>query len=227
MGDGNDVTLATYEQAAEVYRERTTRAGWDGDDAVSLVRAHVPSGGSVLEVGSGPGWDADRLEALGFQVRRTDATSAFVTMQRAAGHEAHLLDVRRDDPRGPDGETYDAVLANAVLLHIDRSELPAVLARLVTAVPEGGVLVATFKAGDGEEWSRQKVGLPRHFVYWRASRLAAALTGAGWEVVALTEVRTSSTDWLTVVARRSSQIDTASTASPASESAAPTTAGAV
>ena len=219
--------MSQAERSADVYRKRTTRGAEDWNQPAETIAALIDPGGSVLEIGSGPGYDAGRLEALGLRVRRTDATRAFVAMQRAEGHDADVLDVRLDDPRGPGGETYDAILANAVLLHIDRGELSMVLARLLTAVRPGGVLVATFKEGDGEEWSRHKVDLPRHFVYWRSGPLAVAVANSGWELLRVESADTRWGPWLTVVARRSTSTDTPSTASPMAASAAPTTAGAV
>ena len=184
MTDRNDRTLQTYEQAAARYAERTVRGDDELDDLVPLVAAHAPPGADVLEVGSGPGHDAARLEGLGFTVRRSDATRAFVEMQRAAGHQIDVLDVRTDDLGGP----YDVVFAHAVLLHIDRVELPGVLARLRDAVRPGGLLAMSLKEGDGEEWSSHKVELPRHFTYWREAPLRAALEGAGWQPVVLERV---------------------------------------
>jgi len=32
---------------------------------------------------------------------------------------------------------------------------------------DGGVVAFTVKEGDGAEWSTAKLGLPRHFAYWR------------------------------------------------------------
>ena len=221
--DANADTLRTYERSAALYRERTVRREGEPDDLVALVAQHAPAGATVLEVGSGPGHDASRLEALGFGVRRTDATRAFVDLQRAEGHEADVLDVRTDDLGGP----YDVVFAHAVLLHIDRAELPRVLARLHTAVRPGGLLALTLKEGDGEEWSSHKVELPRHFTYWRLEPLRAALTGSGWEPVVLERTSASYGPWLRALSRRSTAIDTASTSRPAAESTAPTTAGEV
>ncbi len=198
MPDANAETLHTYERAAALYRERTVRRPHEADDLVALVAEHAPPGANVLEVGSGPGYDAGRLEALGFLVRRTDATRAFVDLLRADGHRADLLDVRTDDPGGP----YDVVFAHAVLLHIDRDELPRVLGRLLAAVPPGGLLAMTVKEGDGEEWSSHKVELPRHFTYWRGEPLRAVLLAAGWEPVVLTSTGSTYGPWLTVLARR-------------------------
>jgi 2-polyprenyl-3-methyl-5-hydroxy-6-metoxy-1,4-benzoquinol methylase len=197
MSDDNAETLRTYEQAAALYRERTVRGDVEPDDLVGLVAELADAGASVLEVGSGPGVDADRLEALGFTVRRTDAARAFVELQRADGHRIDLLDVRTDDLGGP----YDVVFAHAVLLHIDRAELPAVLTRLRAAVRPGGLLAMTLKEGDGEEWSSHKVELPRHFTYWRLEPLRDALVGAGWQPMVLERTSATYGPWLRSVSR--------------------------
>jgi 2-polyprenyl-3-methyl-5-hydroxy-6-metoxy-1,4-benzoquinol methylase len=198
--DRNSETLQTYELAAARYAERTVRSDGEPDDLVPLVAAHAPPGAEVLEVGSGPGYDAARLEALGFRVRRSDATLAFVELQRGQGHEIDVLDVRTDDLGGP----YDVVFAHAVLLHIDRAELPRVLARLRDAVRPGGLLAMSLKEGDGEEWSSHKVELPRHFTYWREGPLRVALEGAGWEPVVLERVSWPDAHgpWLLSLSRR-------------------------
>jgi 2-polyprenyl-3-methyl-5-hydroxy-6-metoxy-1,4-benzoquinol methylase len=196
--DANAETLNTYERAAALYRECTVRIDEAADDLVALVAAHAPAGATVLEVGSGPGHDADRLEALGFALRRTDAARSFVELQRADGHEIDVLDVRTDDLGGP----YDVVFAQAVLLHIDRAELPGVLARILAAVRPGGLLALTLKEGDGDEWSSHKVELPRHFTYWQAEPLRAVLVGAGWEPVVLEQTSSSYGPWLRCLSRR-------------------------
>jgi len=79
---------------------------------------HV-AGGEVLEFGSGPGLEALYLEQLGVTVHRTDATPAFVERLQESGHQARILDVRSDDLAGP----FDAILANAVLLHLGRADM--------------------------------------------------------------------------------------------------------
>lgn len=73
-------------------------------------------GGTILELGSGPGRDAEYLESLGVSVARTDGALAFVEMMRAEGFTAEVLDMRTGQFNG----TYDAVVANAVLLHLRR-----------------------------------------------------------------------------------------------------------
>jgi SAM-dependent methyltransferase len=189
-----DVTLATYEAAARRYREQSPSPSSVFatflDRLVSLVGT-----GRVLELGSGPGRDADYLESRGVHVSRTDATAAFVEMMRADGHEARLLDVRTDDLGGP----YDAVLAFAMLLHLTRDEFGDVLRRARAAVVQGGILAFTVKEGDGEGWTDARLDLPRHFTYWREPAVRAELARAGWQVLSIDHVSGSVEEWLYVV----------------------------
>jgi SAM-dependent methyltransferase len=110
LDDPCDATLAAYGAAAQRYLRESARPG------PSLIAypdrfSELIGGGHVLELGSGPGWDADHLEGHGVRVTRSDATPRFADLLRAAGHEAVLIDARGDDFGGP----YDGVLADAVL----------------------------------------------------------------------------------------------------------------
>ncbi|RLK52834.1 GNAT family N-acetyltransferase [Microbacterium telephonicum] len=199
LGDAADLTLAAYRAGALRFIQTTPIGPYRSplaDDLLALVR----EGGSVLELGTGPGRDADALEAAGLVVDRTDAAGPFVTLQKAAGHAARMLDVRAADFGGP----YDAVFANAVLPHVDRPELPRVLGTALRATVPGGVIAASFKEGDGEGWSTHKLDAPRHYVYWRAAPLAAAFTAAGWSDVRVRDITTpgAADRWLGVTARR-------------------------
>jgi SAM-dependent methyltransferase len=137
----------------------------------------------VLEIGSGGGRDARLMEELGLRVRRTDITPAFVALLREQGVDADLLDPLVDDLSGPEGP-YDAVWANASLLHVQRADLATVLARLAHVTRPGGLLRASFKEGDGEGWSTHgTISGPRHFTYWRALDLEVVVAGSGWSDV--------------------------------------------
>ena len=57
----------------------------------------LPSGGRVLDIGSGPGWDADFLEGLGVRVHRTDVTAEFRDFQAERGQQVDALDVLTDE----------------------------------------------------------------------------------------------------------------------------------
>jgi len=192
-----DITLAAYQEAAGEYLRNSARPA--PEQIAYLDRfAGLVGSGLVLEIGSGPGWDADHLESCGLRVVRTDAVPAFVERLRAAGHDARLLDVRTGELGGP----YQAVLANAVLPHLDRDQFKDALQRARCAVVAGGALGFTVKEGDGAGWSDHKLGLPRHFTYWREPALRAVLHRTGWRVDYLDHVAVRDNCWLRVLARR-------------------------
>lgn len=215
MTDATDATIATYEQAAMLYREQSTRRtpGLSGflDRLAELVLERQPEGGHVLEIGSGPGLDADHLESRGVRVTRTDATEAFVDMLRAGGHEALLMDVRSDDLGGP----YDGVLADAVLLHLSRSQFEDALGRIRGAVASGGIFAFTLKEGDGDAWSDAKLGLPRWFTYWNEAPVHEVLARTGWSVLSVDHVAGHSEPWLYVIATAGTTATAADDLTPA------------
>ena len=176
------VTRAAYDAHAADYARASADLPDSARSDVTEFAARVGAGARVLEIGSGGGRDAAAMEALGLRVRRTDVVPGFVEVLRAAGHEAEVLDPLTDDLSAADGP-YDAVWANASLLHVARADLPEVLRRLAEVTRSGGVLRLAVKQGDGEGWSTHgSVPVPRRFTYWQPDALGAALEGAGWRV---------------------------------------------
>lgn len=216
MTDPDDATLAAYQSRAQEYVHCTP--GPYPELTAFLDRfAGLAGQGPVLEIGSGPGRDADYLEGRGVQVIRTDATPAFVDLLRDAGHDARLLDARTDPLGGP----YQAIFANAVLLHLSRDQFEDLLRRARGAAAPRGVLAFTLKEGDGEAWSEHKLGVPRHFTYWREPAVRAALARAGWPEVSIEHVA-GRENWLYVFARDC----TADSSEPASDEFCPPSRGA-
>ena len=195
--DSDDATIRAYEQRMEAYLAADREPQQHVLDWQQRFVGLVGAGGTVLEVGSGPGRDADRLEALGLAVLRSDATPAFVRRLRDLGHEVLTIDVRTD----PLPQRLDGVFANAVLLHLDRDAMPAVLDRIAAALRPGGILACSLKEGDGDEWHSRKLGGPRRFTYWREDPLRTALEAAGFAIEAIEHTRGATEDWLQVLAR--------------------------
>jgi SAM-dependent methyltransferase len=199
------LTVAAYDRQAADYRAASAPVADGVRRGLDDLAARLAPGALVLEVGSAGGRDALELEARGLRVRRTDVAPGFVALLREAGHDADVLDPLTDDlSAAPPHTAYDGVWANASLLHVGRTDLPVVLARLATVTRPGGVLRASLKEGDGEGWSTHgSIGVPRMFTYWRRRDLEAVLADAGWDVE-----RTDVTDghrgerWLSVLATR-------------------------
>lgn len=173
-------TVRAYDLDAAAYVEASPTMPDSVRADIEAFAERLGPGARVLEIGSGGGRDARLMEELGLRVRRTDITPAFVALLREQGVDADLLDPLVDDLSCPEGP-YDAVWANASLLHVQRADLATVLARLAAVTRPAGVLRVSVKEGDGEGWSTHgSVRRPRHFTYWRADALRGVTTGAGW-----------------------------------------------
>lgn len=187
-------TIESYEGFAAEYATLVDPTPPPATEA-ALRRMLEPAGPDafVLEVGSGTGRDADFVESLGATVRRTDATEAFLDLQRARGREVERLDLLTDDLAGP----YDAVLALCVLIHIPRIAVDDVLCRIADALRPGGAFLVSMREGAGE------TGGGYHTVYWSRDGFAERLQSARLEIVwDAATVDSDGDHWLTYLATR-------------------------
>jgi 2-polyprenyl-3-methyl-5-hydroxy-6-metoxy-1,4-benzoquinol methylase len=166
-------TIHYYEGFAREYNGQVSaRPPREVASALRRMVKQVRPGGLVLELGSGPGRDADFVESLGAKVRRTDATQAFLDLQEARGKHGERLNLLTDTLGGP----YDAILAMCVLIHVERAHTEGVLRKVRNALrPGGGFLVSVWE-GTGETAGDY------HMTYWTRAAFAARLTSAGLKV---------------------------------------------
>ena len=192
----NARTVESYEQIADDYARRTAGPAVLADGLARLAEA-VP-GGHVLEIGSGPGWDADKLEEAGMTVRRTDITQAFIELQRARGKDADRLDVINDDLGGP----YDAVVTLHVLQHVEPDDLHAVLTKVAGALRPGGRFLVSIPLGEGVDWEVGESGNRYYRVLRTEAEFTAALAEAGLQPEwTQRPIRDEESGWLLVLAQ--------------------------
>ena len=192
--DSNLQTIASYERYADTYAESVAKVpGPEDQRALRLLVAAAGRNGKLLELGSGPGWDADFVESLGPSVRRTDATQAFLDLMRARGKNADLLNMISDPLGGP----YDGILALCVLIHATRRSTPDILAKVFHALRPGGAFLVSVRYGAGETQGNYLM------TYWSRNGFAARLSEAGftlqWDQ---SHVACDGERWLTFLARR-------------------------
>lgn len=199
----NRETVASYEDIALEYAA-STRGTPSGAEEAALRRlvAGVPEAGLVLELGSGPGWDADFVESLGRRVRRTDATAAFCDFQAARGHQVQRLDAVVDDYTDDEFEAYDGVMALCLLLHIERADIDRVLRKVAAALRPGGVFLVSVREGVGEVWEHGDSGNRYHVTFWQPAAFEERLRAAGLRATWSARSLYGDEAWLTVVAER-------------------------
>jgi len=195
-GSPNARTIESYEDIAEQYARDTEGPAVLGSGLTRLAET-VP-GGQVLEVGSGPGWDADELEEAGLTVRRTDVTQGFIEFQRGRGKQVDALDVIHDELGGP----HDGVVMLHVLQHFESGDLPGVLAKVAGALRPGGCFLVSVPRGEGEGWETGESGKPYYKALHTKDELFALLRAAGLEPEWSDQASDDESGWLCVLARR-------------------------
>jgi SAM-dependent methyltransferase len=165
----DEETLKFYRGHAEAYagREITSRQA-----RLTAFLALLPPGASILELGCGAGSDTAEMLARGFDVRATDGSPemAAVASKRIGRGVDTLLFHELDAV-----EAYDAVWANACLLHVPRPELADVLTRIWRALNPAGYFFASFKTGDADG----RDTLNRYYNYPSPEWLRTTYAGAG------------------------------------------------
>ena len=199
--DYDRITVQSYENNVKAYIDATVKIV-DSHYKTWLDRVlqYVPTNQRILELGSAFGRDADYMEAQGYTVERTDATTGFVDYMNAHGASARVLDAISDDFGGP----YGLVFANAVLVHFAPADTVTVAQKAYEALSAGGIFAISLKLGQGSGWETDKIGARRFFQYWDSKQMAELLENIGF-VIAETDTAPSSRPgitWLRFIAQK-------------------------
>ena len=172
----DEATLAFYDREAAAYAARKDAAG----PHLAPFLAKLAPGAKILELGCGGGQDAAAMIAAGFDVTPTDGSAGLARQaEQRIGRPVRLMRFEDLD----ETEAYDAVWANACLLHVPEDGLADVLARIHQALKPGGRFHTGFKAGDGG--GRDSLG--RYYNFPDEARLRAAYGAAGdWAALTIT-----------------------------------------
>ena len=165
----DEETLQFYRGNAEAYARRTFTSR---QARLMAFLAQLPPGASILELGCGAGGDTAEMLARGFEVRATDGSPEMADVaSKHLGRTVETLLFHDLD----EVEAYDAVWANACLLHVPRTELVDVLARIWRALKAEGVFYASYKEGDVDG----RDTLDRYYNYPSQDWLRATYADAG------------------------------------------------
>ena len=142
-----DLTQRYYEDKAEEYLARTSHL-----DMESLYKPFLelmPSGGTILDAGCGPGRDTLSFLKKGFQVTAFDASAKMVELvSKQTGVVAFQMRFQELNYE----QEFDGIWACASLLHVPFCELEDVLTRFHRALKTGGICLMSFKQENGERF---------------------------------------------------------------------------
>jgi len=169
----------------------------------------LPNGARVLDVGCAGGRDSAILRDAGFEVIGIDLSESFLELarERVPGVEFQLMDARE---LNLEHDIFDGIWVNAVLLNLDRSEIPGVLRGLWRTMKSEGICVVGVKEGEGEKFIGEALveNMKRRETYFGKLEMEDLLRDAGFEItmsyISGDELGRSTTKWLYVFARKHS-----------------------
>lgn len=171
-------TIATYDAKSADYADLV--AADAPDKTLRSFMDLIPKGGSVLDLGCGPGTASAHMQRAGLVPDPVDASTAMIAIAR----EKFGLNARLGRFGDIDGaEVYDGIWANFSLLHARRSDLRGHIAALFRATKQGGTIHIGMKTGTGE--ARDKID--RLYAYVTVEELDRLLTDAGYRVTFVKE----------------------------------------
>jgi len=170
-------TIRTYDRLAARYAARAVHPLTRELDRFAAL---VGAGGTVVDVGCGPGQYARALAGRGLHVIAVDLSAGMLAQARSAGTPRLLRADMRRLPLPTDGA--DGCFVCASLLHLPRAEAPAALAEFHRVLRPGGTLYLGLKEGEGEERVREGQAGERFFTYYREDEVDRLLAAAGFAV---------------------------------------------
>lgn len=195
-------TKDTYHSLGLKYLQNIAPAKPAGiDDFIKLI----PKAGHILDVGCAGGRDSKYFVSKGFQVTGIDVVNKFLSQARkdvpqASFKNMDLLDLKFKP------ESFNAVWAVAVLLHLKRKDVPKALKNFYQVLKPGGILQIRVKQGQGLEYKKEKLsqGQSRVFTYFLEPEIKDLIKKAGFKIKSTTifsdELNRSFVKWISITA---------------------------
>lgn len=166
--------MGYYDDTDNVDEYIRQAAGYDGRHLIEALKAVLPAGSTLLELGMGPGKDLLLLEEH-YQASGSDRSAVF--LRRFRRLHPHIGVMALDAVTIDTDQRYDGIYSNKALIHLSRDELRASFRRQAKVIKAGGIALHAFWHGDGEADFH---GL--RFVYYREDTLKPLL-GSDFEVL--------------------------------------------
>ena len=140
--------------------DRLTRAAYDTDaaafardwheqpapvDLQEIVARFFIRGGATADIGCGSGREVAWLNANGFPAVGFDASEGLLAEARTRYPKLNFAWAELPALRGIAANTYDNVLCETVIMHLDRGRIASSVSRLLDIVKPGGVLYLSWR----------------------------------------------------------------------------------
>lgn len=193
------VTLDYYNTQGQAFVSRTIDR--DVSENRNRFLKYLPETARILDAGCGSGRDTQAFLTAGYDAEAFDGSEEMVkAASKFTQKQVHLVRFQELDF----AKEFDAIWANASIIHVPYEELPDVLSRLHKALKSEGILYASFKKGD----SHRLIG-ERHFYDQDEITIKAYVEGnftllACWTTEDTGRAANHTKQWLNVILKKKS-----------------------
>lgn len=201
----------TYQNTTKVYDTLGKKYLSDSEKAIPPERKdfikNIPAGAKILDVGCGGGRDAKEFVKNGFRVTGIDLSGVLIKIAQGEVSEATFKKMSVLDIKFPK-ESYDAIWAHAVLLHLVREDVIKALSGLHKILKLGGLLHVRVKKGKGEALVKEKISgwQERFYTYFSKKEVESMFKKVGFKIVRSKimkdELQRPGVQWVSIWGRR-------------------------
>jgi SAM-dependent methyltransferase len=197
----------TYDRIASDWDRDHKDDAWWKEEIEQYLR-FVPAGGSILDLGCGPGHKSAFFASRGFAVTGVDLSSEMIALAKRDVPEAtfEVLDMYELPLIG---KSFDSVFACASLLHIPKKDTLHILLSIAAVLASGGTCYVSVKAlrdGEADETvaTENDYGYEysRFFSYFTAAELHDLFVRARLTPVFEAVTTAGKTNWLVIVGKK-------------------------
>ncbi|MDC3250011.1 class I SAM-dependent methyltransferase [bacterium] len=137
--------MSFYENSDNVDNYIKMCKDYDGSNIYKVLQNQLPKGKSVLELGSGPGFDIPFLKE-NYKVTGSDFSEEFLNRCREKFPDTPFL--KTDAKNININEKFDCIYSNKVLHHLTEQQLSSSLKAQAASLSEDGLIAHSFWMGD-------------------------------------------------------------------------------
>ncbi len=143
-----------------------------------------PKGSKILEVGTAGGRDAKIFTDAGMDVTGIDIVDDFLSKAKKDVPSANFIQMDVRDMNFLDN-SFEGIYANAVLLHLEKKEVPPVLDKFYILLKPKGKLHIRLKEGEGEKEIVEKLSQnhSRFFSFFGKEEIEELLEKSGFKII--------------------------------------------
>ena len=143
-------TLAAYDTDAASFAK-----DWHEQpaprDLHDIVQRFFVKDGTTADIGCGSGREVAWLNANGFLVVGYDASDGLLAEARARYPDPDFVWAELPELRGIAANTYDNVLCETVIMHLDRAQIAPSVRRMLDIVKPGGIFYLSWRVTEGAD----------------------------------------------------------------------------